>query len=102
MLAAFAFGRSEILFTKPETGVKVAGNRLFCDLLPGDVNTEGLEGMSKDRQSTFSFPASVPGKSGRRLSSCGLAAWDIILVQTSSISIVVASAPGNLLFSHLL
>src|SRR4026207_916311 len=41
---AFAFGRGEIVFTESETGLKVTGNRLFCDLLPGDVNAKGLEG----------------------------------------------------------
>ena len=34
------------MFTEPETRVKVAGNRLFRHLLPGNVDAKGLKRVS--------------------------------------------------------
>src|SRR6267143_3940653 len=66
-------GGGQKCFAEPEACLKMMGNGLFRHLLPGDEDTEGLEGMCvgiagcKSEQALISLPRRRSSVGGKRL-----------------------------------
>src|SRR5512134_3790340 len=68
-----AIRREQKFFAESEACLEMMGDGLFCHLLPGDENTEGLEGVGigitdgESEQALISLPCRRSGIRGKRI-----------------------------------